>query len=130
MSRGLRRLQVPFQDIGVNIVDPTGGASGMLPHSLTERGEWRGPEDAWGVRLVYEFWRGGEPVYRSDLLREDVYGERAKSEDYFGHPVRSVLDVPFSHGTLAINSSTPEAFSDQSVSVLEEMAQVLSEGFA
>lgn len=41
----------------------------------------------------------------------------------------SVIDVPFSHGTLAVNSEKPDAFSKQDIVLLEKMAQVLSEGF-
>ncbi|MEW6756057.1 MAG: ATP-binding protein, partial [Candidatus Latescibacterota bacterium] len=47
---------------------------------------------------------------------------------YFG-PVRSVLDVPFSHGTLAVNSPAPNAFSARDVEALQALAEVLSAGF-
>ncbi|MFH1569933.1 MAG: ATP-binding protein [Gemmatimonadota bacterium] len=130
MGQGLRALQVPFQDIGINLVDPGRQAPGAAPHSLTEQGEWRGPGDAWGIELIQQFWRGGTPVYRPDLEAEDVYGEREQAARYFGHPVRAVLDVPFSHGTVAANSSTPHAFSKEHIAALEEVAHVLSEGFA
>ncbi|MGY8823228.1 MAG: hypothetical protein ACKVJG_04705 [Candidatus Latescibacterota bacterium] len=41
-----------------------------------------------------------------------------------------MLDVPFSHGTLAVNSSEPNAFIDDHIEVLSEMTSVLSEAFA
>lgn len=37
--------------------------------------------------------------------------------------------MPFSHGTLSIDSSRPQAFSDTDIAVLQEMAVALSEGF-
>lgn len=38
-------------------------------------------------------------------------------------------DVPFSHGTLSIDSSRPQAFSGSDIAVLQEMAVDLSEVF-
>ena len=43
--------------------------------------------------------------------------------------MRAVVDVPFSHGTLAVSSSRPDAFSAEDIAVLQELAAVLSEGF-
>jgi len=40
-----------------------------------------------------------------------------------------VVDVPFSHGTLALNSLQPNAFTDEHIAVLKEMCAALSEGF-
>ena len=74
-------------------------------------------------------WRGGEIVYRRDLLEEDPMGEGAWLSSYFDHPVRSVIDVPFEHGTLALNSRLANAFSSDDIAVLSIMAQVLSEAF-
>ncbi len=44
-------------------------------------------------------------------------------------PGCSVLDVPFSHGTLAINRQAPEAFSLRDVLLLAGLAEVVGEGF-
>ena len=41
----------------------------------------------------------------------------------------SLIDVAFSHGTLAINRRQPEAFEDADIETLERLALVLSEGF-
>jgi PAS domain-containing protein len=38
--------------------------------------------------------------------------------------------VPFSHGTLAVNNTLPNAFSKEHVAAVEEMAQLLSESFS
>ncbi|MBU1070516.1 GAF domain-containing protein, partial [Myxococcota bacterium] len=129
MNRGLRRLQITFRDIGVNLVDPSGQTPEMQPRSLTANGSLLGPEDAWGEALVRRFWSGGVSVYRADLEAVDVYGERERAEGYFGHPVRAVLDVPFSHGTLAINSDRADPFSAEDIAVMEELGQVLGDGF-
>jgi PAS domain S-box-containing protein len=41
----------------------------------------------------------------------------------------SVLDVPYSHGTLAISRRRPHAFTPRDVEVMQRMGQVLSDGF-
>ena len=130
MGSGLRAIGVPFQNIGVNLVDPANDPLGISSYDLTVRGEWRRPEAPWASQLIHQIWRGGKPSYRPDLLEEDAHDERRFSEAYFGHPVRAVLDVPFSHGTVAINSDIADPFTEHGISVLEEMAKVLSEGVA
>jgi len=82
---------------------------------------------------VEECWRAQRPVYRRDLREEDPYDEGAGIWDEAGGynaGVRSVLDVPFSEGTLAVNSARPDAFSDEDIAIVQEMAQLLSEGLA
>jgi PAS domain S-box-containing protein len=39
------------------------------------------------------------------------------------------VDVPFSHGTLSLNSATPDVFSERDLCFFQELAEVLSEGF-
>lgn len=47
-----------------------------------------------------------------------------------GMPVgMSVLDVPFSHGTLAISHNGPNAFNDDDIAILSRVAGVVSDGF-
>jgi hypothetical protein len=43
--------------------------------------------------------------------------------------LRCVIDVPFEHGTLALNSHLANAFSPDDIAALSIMAQVLSEAF-
>jgi len=81
---------------------------------------------------VEECWREQRIIYRPDLKHEDPYGEAVLIWDEragYSSTVRSVLDVPFSQGSLAINSTEPNAFSREDVEFLQEMAKVLSEGF-
>ena len=68
--------------------------------------------------------------YRKDLDQDDP-GSRARIiRKGAGVHVRSVLTVPFSKGTIAINSVHADAFSDEDIALLEELAQVVSECFA
>ena len=129
LRTGLRELGVPFQDCGINLVHPDGDPPVVSYNSLGSDGEWQSPEDAWGGDLISRIWQEGALSYRPDLEAEDPHGEHPRYEEHFGHPVRSVVDVPFSRGTLALNSPLPNAFSDHHVAILRAMGEVLSEGF-
>ena len=124
---GLKTLEIPFHEVDVHRVDP---ASRSLEGSyrIDRRGEIQ-EQSARATDIVYRIWRAGVPAYRRNLDEEDIYQEKTLMEEFFGCPVRSVLDVPFSHGTLAVNSTEADAFSEQDVAVVEEIAGVLSEGF-
>jgi two-component sensor histidine kinase len=118
----LRIMEIPFMYCGVNLVDLDTGMATSL-YTMNPEGEWqKGPIS--GGPLIARFWKGQKPIYRRDLHREDPYDERSR----IGR-VRSLVDMPFSHGTLAISSREPEAFSEEDLGVLEYMARILSEGF-
>jgi len=81
---------------------------------------------------VEECWREQRIIYRPDLKHEDPYGEAELIWDEtvgYSSAVRSVLDVPFSQGTLGVNSPEPNAFSQEDIEILQATAEVLSEGF-
>ena len=64
-------------------------------------------------------------MYRRDLDEEDPYRERQR----VGSDVRCLLDVPFSHGTLSVKSDTPNSYSEEDIQLLQDLADVLSDGF-
>ncbi len=86
-----------------------------------------GTEDLAGSP-VERAWRQREIVYRPDLQREDTYGEIA----LFGpaSSVRCILDMPYERGTLAVNSSQPDAFSAADIEMFQETTSLLSEAFS
>ena len=86
-----------------------------------------GAEDLAGSP-VERAWRRREIVYRPDLQREDAYGEIA----LFGpaSSVRCILDLPYERGTLAVNSSQPDAFSAADIEMFQETTSLLSEAFS
>jgi PAS domain S-box-containing protein len=77
-------------------------------------------------QLIIEFWRRGEVSYRADLQRDDPLDEQRNWGP--SRAPRSIIDIPFSHGTLAINSPEPDAFTPY-LELLSKMADILSEGF-
>ena len=122
VGAGLRAMEVPFVFCGVNIVD-IGGQLRASVYSMNETGEWTQRETV-GTPTILSIWREGKVDYRRDIHRDDPYGERVRFRT-----IRSLLDVPFSHGTLAVSSRRPGAFSDEDVDILQELAEALSEGF-
>lgn len=129
VRNNLADLGIPFKTCGINIVDGTSDPLSVRFHSMLEDGEWIRTDGDKGTLTLLRFWRGGEPVYRKDLDAVDLYGERDIIRDIHAHPVRSVLDIPFAYGTLAFNSPHPEAFSQQDIELMRELAGVLNEGF-
>ncbi len=129
VRNGLEELRVPFNNCGVNLVDSAADPLQVHFHSMTEEGVWLPSPDVPGTEIVLQIWRSQQVAYRQDLDREDRYGETALMAANFDQHIRSVVDVPFAQGTLAVNSTLPEAFSPEDLEILQEMAQVLSEGF-
>ncbi len=130
VRNGLEKLGVPFANCGVNLVDAAGPEPQVYSHSMTEEGNWLPTKaDDPGSETVLRIWRSQELAYRRDLDREDLYGEAGWIRTDFSQPIRSVVDVPFSHGTMAVNSAAPEAFDQEDLNDLQAMARVLSEGF-
>jgi len=125
----LQELEVPFEYCRVNLVDETTKPPSVLSHNMTRKGSWsRGELGMPGISLILRFWRDQALAYRRDLKNDDPDGELRYLGKEPGAPIRSVVDVPFSQGTLAVSSKTPNAFSPEAVQALKEIAQVLSEG--
>jgi len=125
----LEELEIPFYASEINLIDASAeGAPGTHSFSLLQSGEWKKEETDAEEGLILQIWRSGELFYRPDLRREDPHREREHIEGVYGS-VRAVIDVPFSHGTLSVNSLQAEAFADYDIASLQALAEVLSEGF-
>jgi hypothetical protein len=79
-----------------------------------------------GAASIAEIWHRQQTIYRRNLHVEDPYGELRWMHR---EGICCLVDVPFAHGTLAVSSSDPGAFSPEDIQILETMSQVLSEGF-
>lgn len=122
----MEQLGIPFQGCSINtIAESPEGLPGATYHMMTREGGFIKSTGQSARRMIAESHRSGEPAYRRDLDAEDVYGERQWLPDEYG-PVRSILDVPFSHGTLAVNSLEPNAFSGRDVADLGALAEAIS----
>ena len=130
---GLEKMTVPFAHCAVNVVELTEPAmlhsySSYGSSGISKQGEWMIADTQSHAALVANTWRSSELLYRRDLESDDPHGERDRIIELFGL-VRAIVDVPFSFGTLTINSTVPNAFSERDISFFEELAEVLSEGF-
>ncbi len=123
----LEQLKIPYENCGINVVEQGGVSVVMRSRTLTHAGGWLSSDTAKTGDWVEKWWRGGEVVYRRDLEAEDAYGEVAYMQTR--SRIRSVVDVPFSHGTLVVCSLRPQAFSAGDIELLSDLASVLSEGF-
>ena len=84
---------------------------------MTAEGTWRPAGHGEGSKIILQIWRQGEIAYRRDLAAKDEHREASQIEGLFQRPVRSVIDVPFAQGTLAVNSPRPNAFSETDVDI-------------
>jgi len=128
----LRRVGVAHDSCTIQVVNPVGTDFVSFASYIHE--EWydeimafiaTGKRDAARSHAeeypwVTEVWRSGEPRY---VGRTEISGEGAVFSDV------SLIDVPFSQGTLAINKSQPDAFGDEDIAVVQRFARVLSDGF-
>ena len=124
----LQMLEIPFLGCSINIVDNTRQPPLIYYYNMTAGDQWESTELGEG-NLIAETWETGVLNYRRNLEKEDAYNEWEKLLEAYGQPVNAVLDIPFSHGTLAMNSIQPEAFSEEHIAILQELAGVLSEGY-
>ena len=128
---GLLSMGIPLDNCGINILVP-GSDPPIFSPSITDGASPSVVTEAENRPANESFiaaWRERRPFYRRGLGTAGGRQEQAVLEQAFKGPVRSVLDVPFAHGTLAVNSHLPEAFSDRDISSLQEIAAVLEEAF-
>ena len=130
---GLEPLEIPFQYCGLNVLDMCDPPSLRVyvsgpPGSAPQVKEWLVADVESAAEVVVQMWRSRVPAYRRDLEAEDGYNEGNHVAGLYG-PVRSVLDIPYSHGTLVFASPRAHAFAEQNVAFLATLADVLSAGF-
>ena len=95
---------------------------------IAKRGEWMIADVASLAGSVSEIWQKGEPVYFRNLNTEVSERERERLTQLHG-PAQALLEVPFSHGVLTINSANPEPFSERDLGFANDLAEALSDGF-
>ncbi|MCC7261792.1 MAG: GAF domain-containing protein [Candidatus Latescibacteria bacterium] len=127
LYRGLKELEVPFVGCAVNQVDDSLISLTVRSGTLATKGWVQACPDDPAIDLIARCWRSQQLCYRRDLDHEDLYGERERLQR--AAPIRAVVDVPFSHGTLSLTSVAPEAFSARDIAFLEELTALLSDGF-
>ena len=114
------RAFIDYSACGINLVSGTSMHSFSSGHGVSDEIKARelpGP--------VAETLRSGEPCYRRTPEEMRVSGDNPA---LLLAGIQSVVDVPFVTGTLAMNSTKPEAFDDGAIEVLRQFASVMGEG--
>ncbi len=130
---GLDGMGVSYDHCAINVIDITEppmlrSYSSFGSAGISKRGEWMITESEGYASRVHAIWRRGRTARRVDLEALDPSKELAQLTELYG-AVRSVIDVPFSFGTLTILAGAAAAFSDRDAAFVEELAEALSEGF-
>ncbi len=130
ISRVLKEVGVDHDSCTIQVVNETGTAffsigvqakPAELVECLSNFPDISLPKAAINAQWypwVIDVWKTGEPRY-----------DPCATEASHMEPGLSVLDVPFSHGTLAINSSRSNAFGEGDIAILQRFSAVLSDGF-
>ena len=133
IQTGLETMEIAFEHCSVNVVDigeprVIHSYSSYGSAGITKRGEWMIADTQSYAGIISDIWSRGETTYRNDLEVSDPLSERDLVTELYGD-VRSLIDVPFTFGTLAVNSKVANAFSERDIAFFEELAAALKEGF-
>ena len=123
---GFEDLGLRYTACGLNLVREGGG---FVTHTMERGTDWIPPLGEGPQPVIERFWREGQVVYRRGLQKNDPFGEGRWLAQVFEKPARCIIDIPFSHGTLALNHTEPNAFTDEQVELLQDLAASLEEGF-
>lgn len=131
MGDALTKAGVDYVEYGINTVVDEGGVPQVHTAVRRGQGQWHRAEVVGGpmAKALVAAWRRREVLYRRDLSLVDELGIRQGLADRVGYAIRSVIDVPFSHGTVSANAQDADAFSECQVAFLTQVAEVLSEGY-
>ncbi len=126
-------MQVDFAHCSVHVIDisdpPTLQTYSIYESAgISKRGELMVADEGGLGHTLVEIWQRGAPAYCRDLQTQDTYQDPERIAALYG-PVHTIIDVPFSHGTLTVCSDRPNAFPPRSIWFFQELAETLSEGF-
>jgi PAS domain S-box-containing protein len=125
ISEALTKLGVPHRACSVHLV---ASDDQSVTHWVRGQTGWSRSALTDNLQIIRGFQRESAPVYRPDLAQDDPFNE-AWWALVQTPPVRCIVDAPWSHGTLSINSAEPNAFQARDIEMLEMLAAVLSEAF-
>ncbi len=124
--RALTMLDISFTFCGVNLIDANGHPAIVVHNMTAADGELHTYKyENMADQPLVQIWQQQGVVYRADLEKDDPYAE-SYMRDY---GIRSLVDLPFSHGTLAVSSDQANPFSKDDLDVMQYLASALSGGF-
>ncbi|MBT5327754.1 MAG: hypothetical protein HOL51_16720 [Gemmatimonadetes bacterium] len=117
----LRELAVPFEDYGVNLIDPESKDTSLWFHSMRTDKRWGQVEPDAGALISRP--RSGRRAKRPTAvtsIRKIPTAKARKTISIWGTMFVQSSRVPFSHGPLAVNNARPNAFSQTDIDILED----------
>jgi len=127
LSRELKNLNIPFHNCGLQILGEDGTQAERIALRAKGSAIERGQASGWQQHTsVYQAWDTQQVVYRADLQQDNPYNE----ESMLKAGVRSVVDVPFRYGTLALSSEHPNAFGPPEIEILQAFSAAIEGAYA
>ena len=132
LCEALRDFGMDFEECSLQVVDEKKDHIELTWHAL---GGWHFHDSDPNLPrikippAVYTAWKEKRPNYRPNLDKEDLYNEKIAMRTAYDKEIQSVIDVPFSYGTVAINSVQTDAFSERDIEMFVMLADAVSEGF-
>ena len=119
IRRALEEMALPFFSCSLSVVESRNGASVIHFWATTREGQWIKEEHAAAAdHPILGFIKNETPVYRPDLEKDDPYNEAGRIRRAYGVPIRCLLDMPYSQGSLSLSSLEPDAFSARHTRIL------------
>jgi len=118
MEESLKELGISCEEVGIIIFDEEIDRYGSFATggSEYERDLHGALQGHGGVRELYGYWKKGETWHR-------FHGEESHL------PNKQVVDIPFSHGTVAMGRPGPDPFSEEDIYLLERCTEIFSLGY-
>jgi len=123
IHKTLRQLKINFDDCSLHIIKIDQGI--FKKFYITSDSVLPMKDRPLIDSATYDIWRHKKILYRPDLNKEDKYNKKKLIQKQSGKLIRSVLDIPFSHGVFAINSLKPNAFSKKEINILKQFTKVI-----
>jgi signal transduction histidine kinase len=130
LGREFQGLKIQFHNCGLQIVGQGGTHAERIALRANDQAVERGQASGWHEHIsVYEAWHnqtGRLPRRPGKGQPLNPYGE----DNLLKAGVRSVVDVPFRHGTLALSSELPNAFWPPDIEILQAFAAAIEGAYA
>ena len=124
LTDGMQSLRIPYQHIGIYQVDEADASPTAHGQFLLRQGDWERALAGHDRDAALACWREGRLSYLENVPL-DAPGLEATLEIRFGSSIKSLVEVPFANGVLAVASEHVAAFSGRDVEILRDLADAL-----
>ncbi|MFT5375921.1 MAG: PAS domain S-box-containing protein [Candidatus Latescibacterota bacterium] len=111
---------MPYYACGINILDLSKNT--RMTYSVTNREAVKRHQEKNIAPVLHYALKEKRAVYRRNRADIEEWGDQALAK------LNSVVDMPFSGGTLVVNSTKENAFEERHIRILEQFAVVVADG--